>query len=587
MVYTGHMRQKLLLYFVVPAFLMIFSCSQTAKESPPAFTDETIPEGYRFPHPANVAEPTVHGAWVLQAGTTLCVNCHNTDSNNTLPGPSCISCHTVYPHATGWVSETAGASLHGSIVSVDGSTQCESCHGTNDAGSIFSTFCNACHSQHLSSPTTCKGCHEAGKGLPATASRPSDVDKNHLTTQDCASCHDYATGDFKILRGETIDFTQSPHASTTGAFAAESSSMSCMRCHTATGFTDYIHDEIQGHAALVVDTPDPLTCASCHNADTVNYSSGITLDTSGFVPGDNPAIYKLQGIDGVGTGKHITLVANMEGLCLRCHAPRSSDGAIKANAWVYGLVDPDATSAASYYFAQYPGNTSASGTKSSAQKRTPSAPTPPAGKASTTVTFHYTPVMATFYGSDVGLGFQYQTDPVGNPLTYVGKNNLMTGYDTCIKCHNPHTTAVQPAKCTPCHTGVTTTDDYDLIRVTTSDYDGDGNTSEGVYAEVEGVKAKLLEAIQNYAAIKKAITFDPVNYSSSPWRATSNLIDAYDKNTPRLIKACYNYHLAYKEHGAYVHNSKYIIQLMYDSIKDLNAAPGGMVPVDMTGMVRP
>ena len=31
------------------------------------------------------------------------------------------------------------------------------------------------------------------------------------------------------------------------------------------------------------------------------------------------------------------------------------------------------------------------------------------------------------------------------------------------------------------------------------DYDGDGNTTEGMYAEVEGVKAKLYTAIQQYA----------------------------------------------------------------------------------------
>lgn len=575
MVYAGHMRHKLPLYFVVPAFLMIFSCSQTAKESPPAFTDETIPEGYSFPHPANVAEPTVHGAWVLQAGTTLCISCHNTDSSTTLPGPSCISCHTVYPHSDGWVSATAGASLHGSIVSVDGSTQCESCHGTNDAGSIFSAFCNACHSQHLSSPTTCNGCHEAGKGLPATASRPSDVDKNHLTTQDCASCHDYATGDFKILRGETIDFTQSPHASTTGAFAAESEKTYCMRCHTATGFMSFIQNGTQDAAALAKDLPDPLTCAACHNADTANYGSGVTLNTSGFTPGDNPATYK-RSADG-GADQHIDLTVGKEGVCLKCHAPRSSDGAIKVNAWVYNMaLDTAYTSASTYTFAQYPANDTATpaGKVSSSQKR------------DSAVTFHYVPVLATFYGNDAKEGFQYQTDPSGNALTYVGKNTLMTGYDTCVKCHNPHTTAVQPAKCVACHSGVTTSADFQNIRMTTSDYDGDGDAAEGIYSEVEGVKAKLYQAIQNYALLQRAIVFSPSSSSTAPWRRGDDTTKVYDKFTPRLIKALYNYHLAYRDTAAYVHNSKYIVELLYDSIKDLNSAPG-VTQVDMTGMVRP
>jgi hypothetical protein len=348
-----------------------------------------------------------------------------------------------------------------------------------------------------------------------------------------------------------------------------------MRCHTSTGFKDYIHDGSQGAAILGADVPDPLTCTSCHNADTASYANGVTIDTSGFTPGDNPATYK-QVSDG-GSGTHISLTVGKEGVCIRCHAPRSTDGAIKVNAWVYGMtLDTAYTSASTYTYAQYPSNT----------------PTVPAGKVSSNqnrasaVTFHYVPVLATFYGNDAKQGFQYQTDPSGNPLTYVGKNNLMTGYDTCIKCHNPHTTQVKPEKCVSCHTGVTTTDDYRNIRVTTSDYDGDGNTSEGIYTEIEGVKAKLYQAIQNYASLQRAIVFSPATSSTSPWRRGDDTTKVYDKFTPRLIKALYNYHLSYREIGAYVHNSKYIIELLYDSIKDLNSAPG-VTQVDMTGMVRP
>ena len=410
-------------------------------------------------------------------------------------------------------------------------------------------------------------------GLSTTASRPSDG--IHPATQDCGDCHSYSTGDFKILKGETTDFTQSPHASTTGAFAAESDNTSCMRCHTSTGFKDYIHDGSQDATAMASGTPDPLTCTSCHNADTASYASGVTIDTSGFTPGDNPATYKRIADGGAGT--HISLTVGREGICIRCHAPRSSDGAIKVNAWVYGMtLDTAYTSASTYTFAQYPANNTAT----------------PAGKVSSNqnrasaVTFHYVPVLATFYGNDAKEGFQYQTNPDGNALSYVGKNNLMSGYDTCIKCHNPHTTEVQPAKCVSCHAGVSTVADYRNIRSTTSDYDGDGNISEGMYNEVEGVKAKLYAVIQNYASLQRPIVFSPATSSTAPWRRGDDTTKVYDKFTPRLIKALYNYHLAYRETGAYVHNSKYIVQLMYDSIKDLNSTPG-VTQVDMTGMVRP
>ena len=53
----------------------------------------------------------------------------------------------------------------------------------------------------------------------------------------------------------------------------------------------------------------------------------------------------------------------------------------------------------------------------------------------------------------------------------------------------------------------------------------------------------------------------------------------YNAFTPRLIQATYNYHYVVKDPGAYVHNGKYVIQVLYDSLEDLGA--------DTTGMVRP
>lgn len=632
-------------YLVIPVVLLFLGCAQAAKDSPAAFTNSTTPEGFSFPHPKDVAEPTVHGVWVVQSGKTLCLNCHKTDTDTSLPGPACNSCHAVYPHADGWVgkevhgkyvidngqtacqgachgtdltgglsgvsctkchatyphvtgwassllhgasalgdkknvcklchgdsfaggqssvacsnchapyphaegwvSATAGASVHGPIVNVEGSAQCQSCHGNNQTDSIFSTFCNDCHNQHLSSPTTCKGCHEAGKGL--TVSRPQDG--IHPATQDCATCHDYATGDFKILRGETIDFTQSRHGDATAtinAFAKESNVSNCMRCHTSVGFKDYIHDNIQSATVLASKTtPDPLTCTSCHNADTANYATtGTTIITT----------------------SNKTLSVHMEGLCVRCHSGRTGEGSLKVAAAISGQAE-DTVMAGTYTYAQYPGNTAAAGTVSSSTNR------------NAAISTHYFPVANIFYGSDAGVGYAY------SGKTYVGENNLMTGYDTCIKCHNPHTAAVQPAKCVTCHAGATTTDAFLNIRKTTSDYDGDGDTSEGTSYEVSGVKAKLLTAIQNYAAnVPPSPT--GIAYSSGSWSKLPS--GTYAQWTPRLLKAAFNYQLVDRDVAAYTHNSKYVVELLYDAIEDLNAgmeATGHSAnKVDMTGMVRP
>jgi hypothetical protein len=53
----------------------------------------------------------------------------------------------------------------------------------------------------------------------------------------------------------------------------------------------------------------------------------------------------------------------------------------------------------------------------------------------------------------------------------------------------------------------------------------------------------------------------------------------YNKWTPRLLKAAYNYQYSQKDPGAFAHNGKYVIQFLYDSLKDV----GG----DVTGMTRP
>ncbi|HMB23956.1 MAG TPA: hypothetical protein VKP08_14035, partial [Anaerolineales bacterium] len=39
--------------------------------------------------------------------------------------------------------------------------------------------------------------------------------------------------------------------------------------------------------------------------------------------------------------------------------------------------------------------------------------------------------------------------------------------------------------------------------------------------------------------------------------------------TPRLLEAAYNYQYTQKDPGAFVHNPKYVIQFLIDSIADL------------------
>jgi hypothetical protein len=50
-----------------------------------------------------------------------------------------------------------------------------------------------------------------------------------------------------------------------------------------------------------------------------------------------------------------------------------------------------------------------------------------------------------------------------------------------------------------------------------------------------------------------------------------------------LAKATYNYHMVLEDPGSFIHNAKYIIQIMYDTLEDLSQ----VASVDMSGLERP
>ncbi len=86
-----------------------------------------------------------------------------------------------------------------------------------------------------------------------------------------------------------------------------------------------------------------------------------------------------------------------------------------------------------------------------------------------------------------------------------------------------------------------------------------------------------------------AIAYDPAAYPYFFADANDNgQVDEGEERyatwTPRLLRAAYNYQVSNKDPGEFAHNGKYIIQLLYDSIADLNTAIAA--PVDMAAMHR-
>jgi hypothetical protein len=193
------------------------------------------------------------------------------------------------------------------------------------------------------------------------------------------------------------------------------------------------------------------------------------------------------------------------------------------------------------------------------------------------VNIHYYAAGATRYGTEVKGGYEY------DGLAYDPRFDHVEGYQSCINCHDMHTLEIKVEECAVCHPGVASLEDVEMIRFTGSlkDYDGDGDVEEPINDELAGLQSLLLQNMQAYSAevVGTPIAYDPVPYpyffidtnaDGEAGEDEANFGNQYNAWTGRLLQAAYNYQVSQKDPGAFAHGGKYIIQLLYDSIADLN-----------------
>jgi hypothetical protein len=290
----------------------------------------------------------------------------------------------------------------------------------------------------------------------------------------------------------------------------------CTKCHTTTGMASFL----QSGSAGSQPPGQGIECDACHsdpdrgilrNHTDVKFPSGVT-------------------VEGLGP----------EAICMECHQGRESKVTVDEEIEDANVADDDTVSADIGF-----------------------------------LNIHYYAAAADQFGTVVQGGYEY------DGITYDARFAHIPGYNACTTCHNSHSLEVDiGGQCQTCHTGVTNPKN---IRYYGSfvDYDGDGDTTEGMYYEIEPFKSRLYRAIQKYG---DTVTGYPIVYDSHTYPYFFNdtngngIVDPgeaiypnqYNAWTPRLLKAAYNYQVAQKDPNAYAHNGKYIIQLLYDSIADLN-----------------
>lgn len=317
----------------------------------------------------------------------------------------------------------------------------------------------------------------------------------------------------------------------------------CATCHSSTGYVDFLGAD--GSEAGKVDAAAPIgttvDCVACHNLATATLTD-VTFP-SGLVVSD----------------------AGDSARCLVCHQGRASKTTVDAQIEKFAATDLDAVVA-------------------------------PIKEGDADVRFgfiniHYYAAAATLYGTEVKGGYEYEGK------TYDAKFDHIEGYATCAECHNSHTLEVKLDQCAFCHEDVAAVEDLKNIRMVSSaaDYDGDGDSVEGLAGEISGMQEALYQGLLAYAkeVVGTGIIYDSATY---PYFLTDADGDgAIDKNaeggnvayttwTPRLLKAAYNYQVSLKDPGNYAHGNKYVIQLLFDSLEDLNSQLS--TPIDMAAMHR-
>ena len=326
--------------------------------------------------------------------------------------------------------------------------------------------------------------------------------------------------------------------------------MTCAKCHSRIGFLDFLADGTVNNNAPVGTTVD---CYACHT----DQENGILHNHTSVI---FPSTIQVDNLGG-------------EALCMECHQGRTAKKTVDDAITNAGLSNNDT----------------------------------PSSKLSF-INIHYFAAAASQFGTIAKGGYEYEGK------TYDARFSHITGYNACITCHNPHSLEVDLNACSTCHTGkgdprnitfpgsfFAGVKDPKDIRYYGSfvDYDGDGDMREGIYYEIEGFKDKLYEAMQAYAATVLGAPmvydentypyfFNDTNGNGLPDSSEITSTNRYKSFSSRLLRAAYNYQVALKDPAGFAHGGKYIIELLYDSIEDLNIQIPSPLhgAVDTTGMHR-
>lgn len=289
----------------------------------------------------------------------------------------------------------------------------------------------------------------------------------------------------------------------------------CAKCHSATGLPQFLKEG--GNVSNEIS--NGFLCSTCHNEEawperyevaSVTFPSGATVSFGG-------------------RNEEGDFVADDGNLCLQCHQGRSSKPTVDRAIANSGAADVDSLAAE--------------------------------GKRLGFSNIHYFAAGATLFGGEVQGAYMYDGQEYAG---YFDEHPL----NKCQDCHDVHALQPKVEACAGCHPGA----EIEQIRMDAPDYDGDGDTEEGVKGELDTLAEALYAEMQRYAEEAG----NPIEYNAAAYPYFFGADGkGYAAWTPRLLKAAYNYQYYQKDPGAFVHNPKFVAQFLIDSIADLGGDVGG------------
>ncbi|WP_243372550.1 hypothetical protein [Geotalea sp. SG265] len=462
---------------------------------------------------------------------------------------------------------------------------CQDCHGGgaqhNGVGPIpytnpdASGKCFECHQKYLP---------KAHFAVYTAATHPAQY-VSSLYQNSCTSCHDPHKAD-KGITPQHGEWAESAHGDVNGAAWMDEDfkeNTGCIRCHTATGYKNYITSGWKLATTTFATAGDKtyqvLTCDACHS--NYNFKNSVRAAKQYVAPynsGKSPATFPDVGNSNI---------------CISCHSGRESGATVLAVTDTAisntSFKNPHYLAAAATMYAKGgftafvddPANT-LSGT---------------VGKDTSGVTreFKYTESLTTTEdGGQLGSTHRkFGTSAIIGDHGITSGDTNMTTSGPCIVCHlnkggangAAHTLKIDiyagDQVCKKCHAAEITTDGTTATNTDATKLATFLEEQHAILGEAIGLASKILKDTYK-------ITFNPDAYpyfyddqlgldaSGKPqavkdWTRSKVLSTALSaKDAKRLMGACFNIQLLTKDEASYAHARTYSRRLAYDTIDFLD-----------------